>query len=222
MPLAGTKLFAAGEVLTALNVQYYLMDQTIMGFTSTASRDAAFGGAGEPTLAEGMFAYTSDTDTLWLYNGSAWVPAINAASLNGVGNWTSYTPILTATTNPTLGTGSAQSGSYARIQDLIIYRFLVAFGSSGFSGGSGFYKISLPVPASGITQYYEGNIGTTTIFDASVPAVYYANAWIADVNNITLTWQSGFNGPLNNVSPTAPITIAAGDSYSGLIVYRAA
>jgi hypothetical protein len=48
------------------------MDQTIMKFTSTTTRDAAFGGAGEPTLSEGMFAYTSDTDTLWYYTGSAW------------------------------------------------------------------------------------------------------------------------------------------------------
>jgi hypothetical protein len=44
-----------------------------MRFTSTTTRDAAFGGAGEPTLAEGMFAYTTDTNTLWLYNGSSWV-----------------------------------------------------------------------------------------------------------------------------------------------------
>jgi hypothetical protein len=44
-----------------------------MRFTSTTTRDAAFGGAGEPVLAEGMFAYTTDTNTLWLYNGSSWV-----------------------------------------------------------------------------------------------------------------------------------------------------
>ena len=145
-----------------------------------------------------------------------------ASELNGIGEWTSYTPVLTASTNPTLGTGSVQSGSYARIQNLIIYRFLVSFGTSGFSAGTGFYKISLPVPANGITQYYETNIGTTAVFDASVPGIYYANAWIADVNNISLTYQSGMNGSLNNVSGAAPVTIAAGDSYSGLVIYRAA
>jgi hypothetical protein len=84
MPLAGAKLFTAGEVLTALNVQYYLMEQSIMGFVNVASRDAAFGGVDEPTLTEGMFAYTADTNTLWLYDGSAWVSAINATSLNNV------------------------------------------------------------------------------------------------------------------------------------------
>jgi hypothetical protein len=70
---AGNKLFTSGSVLTASDVNTYLMDQTIMRFTSTTTRDAAFGGAGEPTLAEGMFAYTTDTNTLWLYNGSSWV-----------------------------------------------------------------------------------------------------------------------------------------------------
>jgi len=72
MPLAGAKLFTAGEVLTALNVQYYLMEQSIMGFTDIAARDAAFGGVGEPTLTEGMFAYTADSNSLWYYTGTAW------------------------------------------------------------------------------------------------------------------------------------------------------
>jgi len=69
----GTKLWASGEVVTAAGVNGYLQDQVIGTYASTSARDAAFGGAGEPTLAEGMFAYTTDTNTLWLYNGSEWV-----------------------------------------------------------------------------------------------------------------------------------------------------
>jgi hypothetical protein len=57
------------------------MDQAIMKFASTTARDAAFGGAGEPTLSEGMFAYTSDTNTLWFYTGSAWEVATIKPSL---------------------------------------------------------------------------------------------------------------------------------------------
>jgi hypothetical protein len=70
---AGAKLFNSGDVLTAAQVNTYLMDQSIMRFSSTTARDDSFGGTGEPTLAEGMFAYTTDTNTLWLYNGSSWV-----------------------------------------------------------------------------------------------------------------------------------------------------
>lgn len=77
---AGAKLFASGDVLTADQVNTYLMDQTIMKFASTSARDAAFGGAGEPTLAEGMFAYTTDTNTLWLYTGATdgWVNVLGS------------------------------------------------------------------------------------------------------------------------------------------------
>jgi hypothetical protein len=70
---AGAKLFTSGSVLTAEQVNTYLMDQAVMRFADTTARDDAFGGAGEATLAEGMFAYTTDTNTLWLYNGSSWV-----------------------------------------------------------------------------------------------------------------------------------------------------
>jgi hypothetical protein len=75
---AGAKLFTSGSVLTADQVNTFLMDQSIMRFTSTTTRDAAFGGAGEPVLAEGMFAYTTDTNTLWLYNGSSWVNVLGS------------------------------------------------------------------------------------------------------------------------------------------------
>ena len=75
---AGAKLFTSGSVLTAAQVNTFLMDQTIMTFASTTTRDAAFGGVGEPTLSEGMFAYTTDTNTLWSYNGSSWVSVLGS------------------------------------------------------------------------------------------------------------------------------------------------
>lgn len=74
---AGAKLFVSGDVLTAAQVNTFLMEQTIMRFATTAARDAAFGGVGELTLAEGMFAYTDDTNTLWFYTGSAWIEFVN-------------------------------------------------------------------------------------------------------------------------------------------------
>jgi len=69
---AGSKLFVAGDVLTAAQVNTFLMDQTIMRFATTTARDNAFGGAGEATLAEGMFAYIDADDTLYYYSGSSW------------------------------------------------------------------------------------------------------------------------------------------------------
>jgi hypothetical protein len=74
----GAKLFTAFSKLTAAQVNGYLMDQSIMRFASTAARDAAFGGAGEPTLAEGMTCYLDDTNQLLSYTGSAWAMATSA------------------------------------------------------------------------------------------------------------------------------------------------
>jgi hypothetical protein len=69
---AGAKLFTAGSVLTAADVNTFLMDQTIMRFATTTARDNAFGGVGEPTLAEGMFAYIDADNGLYYYTGSTW------------------------------------------------------------------------------------------------------------------------------------------------------
>lgn len=62
--------FTAGQVLTAAQ-----MDNVNCGipvFATTTTRDAAFGGTGEKTLAEGQFAYIEATDTTQYYDGAAW------------------------------------------------------------------------------------------------------------------------------------------------------
>jgi len=64
----GRRTFAAGEVLTAANVQGYLMDQAVMVFDSSAARGSAIGTA----VSEGMVAYLKDTNALEYYTGSAW------------------------------------------------------------------------------------------------------------------------------------------------------
>ena len=67
---AGYRTFSAGEVLTASNVQTYLMDQAIPVFADATARDAAI-----TSPAEGQFAFLKDTDAFQVYTGSAWVAA---------------------------------------------------------------------------------------------------------------------------------------------------
>lgn len=76
---AGAKLFVSGDVLTAAQVNTYLMDQAVMRFANEAARTAAFGGAGEPVLASGMVSYLIDVASVQVYDGSAWV-AIGAGA----------------------------------------------------------------------------------------------------------------------------------------------
>lgn len=63
----GRKVFTAGEVLDASEVNGYLMDQTIMVFASTSARTAAIG-----TPSEGMHVYISDINQLQYWDGAAW------------------------------------------------------------------------------------------------------------------------------------------------------
>ena len=73
MAITGTRLFVSGEVLTAANVMQYLM-RGVKVFADAATRDAAYGGAGEPTLEEGEVCYLLDTNQVLAYNGTSWSP----------------------------------------------------------------------------------------------------------------------------------------------------
>jgi hypothetical protein len=53
-------------------VNQYLM-RGVKVFSSAAVRDAAYGGAGEPTLEEGEACYLADTNLVLVYDGSNWV-----------------------------------------------------------------------------------------------------------------------------------------------------
>jgi hypothetical protein len=63
--------YTAGEILTAANLS--VTNSGIPVFATTVTRDAAFGGTGEKTLAEGQFAYIEATNTTQYYDGAAWV-----------------------------------------------------------------------------------------------------------------------------------------------------
>ena len=77
---AGYKLFATGDVLTAAQVNTYLMQQTVMVFASSAARTSALSGV----IAEGMLSYLSDTNALQYYDGAAWQDVSNPGDITGV------------------------------------------------------------------------------------------------------------------------------------------
>jgi hypothetical protein len=61
------KVFTAGEVLAAADVNSFLMDQAVMSFAGTAARGSAIG-----TATEGMVTFLEDSNTLSIYDGSVW------------------------------------------------------------------------------------------------------------------------------------------------------
>ena len=74
----GFKTFTTGEVLTAGDVNGYLM-QGVLVFASAAARNAAI-----TSPQEGQFAFTKDDNTLTYYDGAAWVVSGATGDVTGV------------------------------------------------------------------------------------------------------------------------------------------
>lgn len=102
----GRKVFAAGEVLTAANVQNYLQDQAVMVFASVAARTTAIAAP-----SEGMISYLSDTNSVQYYDGATWadlVPSLASyVTLTGTQTLTNKTITSPTISSPSF-TGSAQ------------------------------------------------------------------------------------------------------------------
>lgn len=118
MTITGTKSFTS-EVLTSSDVNRYLM-RGVKVYADSSARDAAYGGAGEPTLEEGEVCYLTGTDKVQVYGGTAagWlevgpktfpVTAISSAQVTTAQSTssTSYTDLSTVGPSVTLTTGTS-------------------------------------------------------------------------------------------------------------------
>lgn len=65
----GRKVFTAGEVLTAANVQGFLQDQVVQVYDDATDRSTVLGTA----VTEGMVTYLKDVNTVQVYDGNSWV-----------------------------------------------------------------------------------------------------------------------------------------------------
>lgn len=99
--------FTIGDVLTAANTN--LLTNAPPVFSGTATRDAAFGGAGEKTLAEGQLCYLEDSNIVQYYSGSSW---------NTVGPTASKIAQVLSTTK--ISTFSTTSTSFVDVTDLSV------------------------------------------------------------------------------------------------------
>ena len=74
----GFKVFSVGEVLTAADVNDYLMEQSIGIFANSTARDAQI-----TSPIEGQFCYLADSNVLQLYT-SSWNDFIGAGDITAV------------------------------------------------------------------------------------------------------------------------------------------
>lgn len=82
----GRKVWSAGDVLAAADVNGYLMDQAVMVFDDSTARSSAIG-----TPTEGMVSYLKDTDVVEKYDGASWVNIASAGDITSVTAGTALT-----------------------------------------------------------------------------------------------------------------------------------
>lgn len=217
---AGYKLFNTGDVLTAAQVNTYLMQQSVMVFANSAARTTALSGV----LAEGMLSYLQDTNAVEKYDGSAW-GAIGAGDIEGVTAGTGLSGGGTSGT-VTLSIASAQS-------DLIIKGFeedvnVVASAATG--------TINFDVSTASV-WYYTSNATANHTLNFRYSSGATLSSVLAVGDAITLVWLNT-NGSTayypstiqidgSAVTPKVPAAISAGnasaiDAYVFTIIKTAA
>lgn len=190
---AGFKDFVAGDVLTAAQVDTYLMQQSIMSFAGTAARASAI-----TSPAEGYMTYLQDTDQLSYYTGSAWV---NAPGKNP----TLYAPEEVVNVSASTATGTVTINSNT---DSITY--YTANASANFilnlRGNASVTMNNQLATGEAITSVFLNTNGTTAYYPTAV--------WVdGGTAGVSTKWQGGAAPTAGNASSI--------DSYSFTVIKTA-
>jgi len=184
---AGYKDFTAGDVLTAAQVDTYLMEQSTMVFASASARDTALSAA----KSEGMMAYLSDApNRVTYYDGSAWNTLWS--------EWTSFTPSWQNVTT----TDATITGTYKYGPDGIRVAVSITFGAStAFTG-----DVSFTIPNSETARSVAGHksLGVINCREGSGDETGHCMA--ANGSTTIVLFSAG-----DNVTATVPHTWGSGD-----------
>ena len=148
----GFKDFVAADVLTAAQVDDYLMSQAVMRFADAAARNAAL------TEVEGMVAYLKDSNTITCYDGTSWWTVGKASKAVTAGVTfinQGASPTYTDTVN-----------EYTIINGICDWWFKLDITSAG-TAGTAFY-LTLPATADNDAGR---EVGSGIVFDASIPTI---------------------------------------------------
>ena len=171
-------VYTAGEVLTAANMN--ITNSGIPVFATTVTRDAAFGGSGEKTLAEGQFAYIEATNTTQYYDGAAWQSVGVAPGLVLVKTQTIGTTVATV----------AVSDAFSATYDA--YQIVISGGVSSAAGNE------LEFQLTGSTTGYNFSFIYTT-FNATVSGLGVSNG--SKFQYVGCADTNGLSMNLNIVNP---------------------
>jgi hypothetical protein len=190
---AGFKDFVAGDVLTAAQVDTFLMQQSIMSFAGTAARASAI-----TAPAEGYMTYLQDTDQLSYYTGSAWV---NAPGKNP----TLFAPEEVVNVSASTATGTVTINSNT---DSVTY-FTSNAAANFVVNLRGNASVSMN------NQLQTGEAITSVFLNTNGTVAYYPTAVQVDggTAGVSTRWQGGSSPTSGNVSSI--------DSYSFTVIKTA-
>jgi hypothetical protein len=200
----GRKIFTAGDVLTASDVQSYLQDQAVMVFAGTAARSSAIA-----TPSEGMVAITTDTDELQYYNGSSWVAGVPFDA------WQTWAPTLSGGwTNGTTGVWTAK---YVQIGKTVIATGYFVAGN-GLKGTN--LNVSLPVTAANANNINGSAYCSVSLGSTIKPLMVYIGS--TTTFSLLALGSAATYVDANQVTASAPLTWATGSIISFTLTYEAA
>ena len=120
------KVWTAGDVLAAADVNTYLGDQVISVFADAAARDASI-----TSPLHGMACYLQDTDALELYDGSAWAGGGDITSVTAGTALTGGGSTGDVTLNVDLSATTAAAGIASFVTDATTARTLTTAADEG-------------------------------------------------------------------------------------------
>lgn len=127
--------FVASQVLTAAQMNQSARTGVPV-FANSTDRDAAFGGTGEKTLAEGQLAYLEDTNVVQYYDGAAWATLGPSTSAVVQVKSTAKTDTFTvSSTTFTDVTGLAQSITPTSATNKVLILVQMSLGNASTSMG---------------------------------------------------------------------------------------
>ena len=205
--MAGFREFLTGEVLTAANVNSFLMNQSVMVFADSAARDTALGTAiaGGNALVEGMLTYNVDASALQVYDGTEWTGVAPVAkekrieAFTGSGTWTVPAGVTYAIAHMLGGGGGAGRGSSG---DGGTSSVGFAGGTVSGLGGKG-QDLAVDLSAQVTTAAGQANSGRGAYYSA-VQVVGARHATVGDAGS------AQFIVAADAVTPAASITVTVG------------
>jgi hypothetical protein len=187
--------FTASQVLTAAQMNASARTGVPV-FATTTDRDAAFGGTGEKTLAEGQLCFIeASPKRIQIYDGTSWQD-INA-------NYTDFTPTWSQLN---VGNGT-QVARYLRTSNMIHFYGKITLGSTSSITGN----VTFPAPVSSTRFQSATIIGFAVLLDASAGATTGLVFYDGDTIVIQALNTAGTYGGNTALSSVVPFTWTTSD-----------